>query len=283
MNVADTNLSYRWAIVFASALILAVSMGAIVNGISAFVVPMQEAYGWQRGDVAFINFSGIMGMALGGMVMGPQADRRGARPVVVFGSVVLGLCYLAASAVTELWQLYLLFFLGGFFGAAAIFSPVMATVGNWFIAGAGTAIGIVSAGQALGQGGVPFVSALLIEAIGIRGALAATGAVMLAVLLPLATMLRPAPAPQPHAGPAGTAADESYLPTNVVIATLSAAIILCCTCMSVPLMHLVPLIQDRGFSPTRPAASSSSCCSWRSAEGWPSACSPTASGRCRPT
>ena len=30
---------------------------------------------------------------------------------------------------------------------------------------------------------------------------------------------------------------------------MSAAVILCCTCMSVPLMHLVPLIQDVGFPP----------------------------------
>ena len=30
---------------------------------------------------------------------------------------------------------------------------------------------------------------------------------------------------------------------------MSAAILLCCTCMSVPLMHLVPLIQDCGFAP----------------------------------
>lgn len=128
-------------------------MGAIINGILAFIVPMQEAYGWQRGEVTLINFSGILGLAFGGLVMGAQADRRGARPVVLFGVIVLGLSFLAASFATSLWQLYLLFFLAGFFGAGAIFSPVLAVVGNWFYVGAGMAIGIVSAGQALGQGG----------------------------------------------------------------------------------------------------------------------------------
>jgi MFS family permease len=33
-----------------------------------------------------------------------------------------------------------------------------------------------------------------------------------------------------------------------VIIRMSIATILCCSCMSVPLMHLVPLIQDRGFA-----------------------------------
>ena len=69
----------------------------------------------------------------------------------MLGVVVLGLGYLAASLMTALWQFYLLFFIVGFFGAGAIFPPVMAAVGNWFHVGAGMAIGIASAGQALGQ------------------------------------------------------------------------------------------------------------------------------------
>ena len=60
----------------------------------------------------------------------------------------------------------------------------MAAVGNWFQIGVGTAIGIASAGQALGQGGVPFVSSLLIGTYGISGAFGATGALMLAGLVP---------------------------------------------------------------------------------------------------
>lgn len=245
----DQQPAYRWIIVSASALILAISMGAIVNGMSAFIVPMQDGFGWKRGDIALINFAGIMGLAFGGLVMGPLADRKGARPVVLFGVCVLGACYLAASAATSLWQYYLLFFLAGFFGAGAIFPPVMAVVGNWFYVGAGVAIGIASAGQALGQGAVPFVSSLLIEGVGISGAFAAIGGFMLATLVPLSFLLRqPPPVGSVQRG-INAAEENPEIPTNVVIATLSAAIILCCICMSVPLMHLVPLIQDRGFAP----------------------------------
>ena len=104
MDTSDGQPAYRWVIVAASALILAVSMGATVNGLSAFIVPMQDAFGWQRGDITLINFSGIMGLALGGLVMGPLADRKGTRPVVLGGVIVLGLSYLAASQVTSLWQ-----------------------------------------------------------------------------------------------------------------------------------------------------------------------------------
>ncbi len=242
---------YRWVIVIASALILAISMGGIVNGMSAFVVPMEQAYGWQRGEVALINFSGIMGLAFGSMFMGCQADKRGTRPVVLFGVTVLGLCYLASSYLTVLWQYYVVFFIAGFFGAAALFPPIMAAVGNWFATGAGLAIGIASAGQALGQGGIPFISSLMIERFGINGALSMTGGIMLVLVLPLAMLLRQPPR-MSAVGPGvaqSASGEESFLPFRAVVTRMSIAILFCCTCMSVPLMHLVPLVQDRGYAP----------------------------------
>jgi len=249
MRPVEELPAYRWTIVAASALILAVAMGTIVNGLSAFVVPMQQLHGWDRGDIALINVAGLFGLAFGGLVMGPLADRKGTRPVILFGSAVLGLCYLAASLATALWQYYALIFLAGFFGAAAIFSPIMATVGNWFPVGAGLAIGIVAAGQALGQGGVPFLSAIMIEKFGVGSTFGATGAAMLAILVPLALLLRPPPERSGGAQSADARSEKDYPPAKIVVPTMSAAILLCCTCMSVPLMHLVPLIQDRGFAP----------------------------------
>lgn len=240
--------AYRWAIVSAAALILAIAMGAIVNGMSAFIVPMQEAHGWARGDISLINVAGIVGLAVGGLIMGTLADRLGTRPVVLFGAVVLGLCYLLASFANELWQYYALIFAAGFFGAGAIFPPLMAAVGNWFPVGAGLAIGIASAGQALGQGAVPFVSSFLIQGLGIDGAFAVSGIVMLVALVPLALLLRPSPAFHLQPSQAARAATPEYPPLGLVVSTLCVAVLLCCTCMSVPLMHLVPLVQDRGFA-----------------------------------
>lgn len=240
---------HRWVVVSTSALIMAISMGTIVNGMSAFVVPMQEAYGWLRADISLINVAGIIGLAVGGLVMGPLADRHGARTLVFLGSIVLGLSYLAASLASELWHYYLLIFIAGFFGAAAIFSPVMATVGNWFPVGAGLAIGIASAGQALGQGGVPFLSSILIQRFGIEATLAISGVTMLVLLVPLSLLLRPAPGAADRSQAVGQpTSSDGYPAFNTVVPALSVAVILCCTCMSVPLMHLVPLIQDRGFA-----------------------------------
>lgn len=246
IDSTDREPAYRWVIVFAAAIMLGVAMGQLVNGLSAFFIPLELEFGWQRGAIAFINTAGLLGLAFGGILMGLIADRANIRVIALFGAVVLGLCVLAASWADTLWQLYLLFFIAGAFGGGSLFAPIIALVGNWFRTGAGLAIGIASAGQAMGQGGVPFGTAFLIDALGWRGAFTALGIITLAALTALALLMRQPP--RLSGGGAASLEDEAPLPVPVVVVWLSAAVLLCCTCMSVPLMHLMPLIQGRGIS-----------------------------------
>ena len=245
---------YRWVIVSASALMLALSMGMIVNGTSVFFTPLFEEFGWQRGAVSLINTSGLVGLAIGGIFMGRIADKAPIRWVILFGATVIGLCMLGASQADVLWQFYLLFFIAGFLGASALFVPLIANVGNWFKTGAGLALGIASAGQALGQGGMPYVLALLIGALGWRDALMSVGVTMLVLLISLAMLIKQPPKISTGLDAGSTdnslidGADTTLIPPNTLAVWLGSAAILCCICMSVPLMHLVPLMQDRGLS-----------------------------------
>jgi MFS family permease len=231
---------WRWVIVAGVATMLAVAMGQLVNGLSVFFIPLEQEFGWPRGAVALINSAGLIGLAVGGIVMGSFADRAPIRRVALLGAAAVGGCVLLAAAAQEPWQFYLLFFVAGLFGAG-LFAPLIALVGAWFPTGAGLAIGIASAGQAVGQGGVPFGTAFLIESLGWRGAFLAQGAITLALLVPLALLMRAPPRPAP--GVATRPEPPPLLPAGVVTAWLSVAVLLCCTCMAVPLMHLVPLIQ----------------------------------------
>ncbi|MCO6419091.1 MFS transporter [Siccirubricoccus sp. KC 17139] len=235
----------RWIIVGAVAVLLAIAMGQLVNGLSVFFVPLELEFGWPRGAIALINSAGLVGLALGGILMGMVADRAGVRRVALAGAGAVGLCVLLAAGASQLWQFYLLFFLAGLLGAG-LFAPLLSLVGNWFPAGAGLAIGIASAGQAVGQGGVPFATAFLIEAVGWRQAFLVQGAVSLAVMLPLALLMREPP--RPARGQAGAVAAAPPLPPWVAVPWLSLAVIGCCTCMAVPLMHLVPLIHGHHIS-----------------------------------
>lgn len=243
--------AYRWVILAAVSVSLAVAMGQLVSGHSVYFIPLEKEFGWARGDVSLINTIGLIGVAIGGIVVGHVADRLGTRLVALCAAVAFGVCVLLTSMATALWQFYLLFGIAGFFGGGALFAPLIALAGNWFRNAAGMAIGIASAGQAVGQGGVPFGTTFLIEAFGWRGALLTQGLVSLAVLVPLALLLREPPW---HGTAAGVAAPPPSapppLPASVAVPWLSLAVLGCCTCMAVPLMHLVPLIQGCGISAT---------------------------------
>lgn len=236
--------TYKWVIVGSVAAMLAIAMGQLVNGLSVFFIPLEAEFAWTRGSIALINSAGLVGLALGGVVMGVVADRTRIANVALAGATVVGLCVVLAAGAEQLWHFYVLFFVAGVFGAG-LFAPLIALVGSWFPVGAGLAIGIASAGQALGQGGVPFATAFLIEAYGWRYAFIGQGAFSLAVMVPLALLMKEPPRPVQAAGRA-----EPPVPLSpaAVVVWLSAAVILCCTTMSVPLMHLVPLMQGHHIS-----------------------------------
>lgn len=238
--------AFRWTILCISTVILAVTMGQLVNGLSVYFVPLETEFGWSRGDIALVNTFGLIGLALGSIVMGFATERYGIRPVATMGIAATGLTTILASQSGHLWQLYVAYFLAGFFGGGALSAPLMALVGNWFQRGAGLAIGIASAGQAFGQGSIPFFGAILIDAFGWRGAMLAQGLIVGVILLPLGFFLTD----RKIEGTSEILNNEtpSGLPNWVITTWLSIAVVLCCICMSVPLMHLVPLIQGHGFS-----------------------------------
>ncbi len=247
-STSEQDQPYRWVILLASASILALVLGQLVNGLSVYFVPLETSEGWSRADIALINSIGLLGLAVGSLVMGFAVERFGVRKVVLLGITVTGLATLAASRATSLWHFYSLFFFAGALGGGSISAPLMALVGCWFTRGAGLALGIAAAGQAVGQGGMPFTGALLIEALGWRGAMAAQGIGTIVILIPLALLLRDAPI----AASDRRLADQtpSGLPNTMIVAWMSLAVVFCCTCMAVPLMHLVPLMQGRDIAAT---------------------------------
>lgn len=228
-----------WFAVGTAAAMLAVIMGTLVNGLTAFFVPMEDAEGWARADVASINSFGLIGLAFGSVVMGYVADRLSIRAICLLAASTMGVCLILASQARSPWMLSALFFLAGALGGGTLFAPIFAHVGNLFPRAAGVAIGVAAAGQAVGQGGVPFLAAYLIESFGWRSAMLALGCGSLAVLLPLASGMREAPA----AG-AVVSCREPQLRPGLAVPLLAAAVFFCCTCMAVPLMHLMPLIQS---------------------------------------
>ena len=226
---------------------LAVAMGQLVNGLSAFFEPLEAELGWSRSEIALINTAGLIGLALGGIVMGLLADRVRIRIVSLSGAIVTGASTIAAAQSNSLAEFYVIFFLAGAFGGGALFAPLFALVGGWFRTGAGLAIGIVAAGQAVGQGGIPLLNTVLIQTFGWREAFVVSGCAALVVLVTMALLLKEPPRAPGHIATRPSAAQPS-ISLTVSIPLLSAATLFCCSLMAVPLMHLMPLIQGCGIA-----------------------------------
>jgi MFS family permease len=238
------SLSARWrrVLVVAGATAgMAVGFGALAL-ISVFMRPLESEFGWSRAETSLAYAIATVGMAIGGLVWGWVSDRVDIRVLIAIGGTGMALPLLAMGMVNSLWQLYLAHLVLSGLGFAVLYAPLLTATGEWFERQRGLAVGIVTAGGALGQGVLPFLSNLLIDQLGWRLAFASVGLAMsstLVLTLPFVT--------RPEAAKA-TSMAAVYRATHqqsrerLQLATLALAAFLCCACMGVPLVHLASFV-----------------------------------------
>ena len=221
---------------------VAMAFGA-VGTVAVFLQPIAAEFAWPRADVAAAYSVATMATGLGGIAMGHFADRLPVRRVTLFGALVPGIAFMLLSGLQSTPTLYVLHAVMGLVGIGAIMAPLNRLASLWLARNPGLAIGIVSAGGAAGQGLVPYFARYLIVTEGWRQAYWILGLLFIAVMVPLAFLLRDAPGcGKCAAPPAGGGPSAARL-----LALLSLAALLCCVCMGTPLVHVVTLGSDRGL------------------------------------
>ena len=239
--------AYGWVMVFVVFLLSALAFGAL-GSISVFLKPLVTEFGWSRGQTSFgytvISFSS----AVFGVLWGYIADRFGTRWFGLIAAFAMSGSLFALSQQASILQFYGLYFLFGAFGNAMVTSPLFANVGFWFTHKPGLALGITASGGAVGQAVVPYLCALSLEQYGWQTTYMFSAACYLALALPVALLIRESPSREQARLQMVDEVRTFPLSEREVIVWISVAIIFCCTCMSVPIVHLVPLLTDSGFS-----------------------------------
>jgi MFS family permease len=239
--------AYGWVMVFVVFLLSALAFGAL-GSISVFLKPLVTEFGWSRGQTSFgytvISFSS----AVFGVLWGYIADRFGTRWFGLIAAFAMSGSLFALSQQASILQFYGLYFLFGAFGNAMVTSPLFANVGFWFTHKPGLALGITASGGAVGQAVVPYLCALSLEQYGWQTTYMLSAACYLALALPVALLIRESPSREQARQQMVDEVRTFPLSEREVIMWISVAIIFCCTCMSVPIVHLVPLLTDSGFS-----------------------------------
>jgi MFS family permease len=151
----------------------------LIGPLSMMLAPMTKEFGWNRFQFGWAPSAFMWAGALAAPLVGRLIDRRGARPVILAGTGLLGLLSLAlAHQTASLWFFYLLYALVGVFGAIGIgYSKI---IGSLFTQHRGKAMAVITAFSSIIASIFPQISLQLLRAFGWRGIFTGYGIVILA-------------------------------------------------------------------------------------------------------
>jgi len=270
------NIFYGWWVVLASAAGLSVHFGPVITmSFGIFIKPSSQEFGWGRADISLAFTFATLAIVILQPVTGLLIDRVGARRVILPGAALLGCSVMAISLSTaDLWFYYLLFTITGVVGTASNPVSYSKIVAGWFDRRRGLALALAVTGSSLATIIWPKTAQLLISGYGWRTAYLVMGAVMIAVAVPAITLwLRDKPEdmglridglPETEPNPAGD--DESTNSQGLsfrearrtaVFWLMISAFALVSFSFHGTLIHLVPMLTDRGISPGVAASATS--------------------------
>jgi MFS family permease len=231
---------YGWVMVALGALMTCVAVGAMFS-LAVFLEPMTRDTGWSRTAISSAMTLNFLAMGVAGFGWGALSDRFGPRPVVLIGSVLLGLGLAAASRATS--ELAFVLAYGVLVGVAAgsFFAPMISAVMSWFERHRSLAVSLVSVGIGVAPLTLSPFAAWLVSWTDWRSAQLIIAILAWALLVPAAFFVRPAPR-TPEAGvdaaqgPSGNVAEALRSPQFIVLALTFFA---CCAAHSGPIFHTI--------------------------------------------
>jgi MFS family permease len=158
------NRVMPWVVAVAGLVVLMVSNGLIISGITAFDEALIAEFGWARGDLKFRDLITLLLTGLVAPFIGVLIDRLGVRLLLITGAVLLSGAYFAYGMVTSLTQIYLIHLVFAAVLVACGLNVAVIMVSRWFVRHRGSAIGIALVGTSLG--GVffpPLITRLIAE------------------------------------------------------------------------------------------------------------------------
>jgi MFS family permease len=217
---------------------------------------LQADFGVSRAQAASLYTLTMISFAIGGIVTGRIADRRGVTAAVSAGALALGAGYIT-SVLTHSFYVFALcqgVLIG--FGSSATFAPLMADISHFFQRRRGIAVAICASGNYLGGAAWPPLLQHFIAADGWRVVHLGVGVFCLAALPCLAIFLRRKTAAgalanavtQSQSGLMNSGLSRGALQGLLIVAGFS-----CCVAMSMPQVHIVAYCGDLGYGPARGA------------------------------
>ena len=184
-RLLPSNFYYGWAIVFACAALLFVSVGVGYYGLAVYLGPLRELHGWSNFEVSLATGMYFAFSGLSSAIIGPQIDRHGARRWMIPGLLLIGLASVSIGHVNSLWQLYAAYICLAIGSGMSAGVAINATLARWFLHRRAWAMAVSSTGVSLGGAVLTPLNTTLIEKFGLDIATPVMGGLILIVGIPI--------------------------------------------------------------------------------------------------
>lgn len=216
---------YPWLMAVMGMLVLLVSNGLTITGLTAFDESLLKEFGWTRSE---LKLRDLITLVLAGWMspfMGALIDRVGPRKLILGGLALLAALYFAYAHVHSLAHLYWIHVGFAAVLVAAGLNVAVIFVSQWFVTHRGTAIGIALVGTSLGGMVFPKLGVHLMQSMDWRAAFLWETAVPVAFLV-IAFLFARSPRPggiQPWGADKAAADAISGKPVTTQLADLGYA------------------------------------------------------------
>ena len=192
-SLARRNIHYSWVVIAVTFLTMLVTAAA-VGAPGVLIVPLEKEFGWETEQIATAFSIRLLLFGFMGPFAAAFMNYFGVRKVVCVALVLITAGLFASLAMTEIWQLILLWGVVVGFGTGLTAMVLGATVAaRWFTARRGLALGMLTASSATGQLAFMPLMASLSENYGWRTAIMLICALLLIAVTAVFFLMRDRP------------------------------------------------------------------------------------------
>jgi MFS family permease len=267
------KIFYGWFVVGGAFVGLASGWSALFFTFGTFIQPLQDTFGWQRGQIS-VGFSIVsLTAVLASPFLGMLVDRYGVRRILLPSVAMLGLVIASAYALTaNIWHFYAIWLGVALLGAGTSPLSYSRLIVKWFHRRLGLALGIGLAGVGVGSALLPQVVQAITAAYSWREGYLGLGVIVLLLSFPILYLFV---RDDPQDMGLQRDGDTDTMPTTLTGAISESGFTvqestgrrsfwlmiglftMVGLITSAIIAHLIPLMIDRGASPGQAAAAQS--------------------------
>lgn len=186
-TVRRGKLFYGWWVVLTAGLGLGLGYAPIVvYSFGVFLKPLVREFHSSRASISLAFTLANLANAISSPLAGQSADRFGPKRVILLASSVFGIVLISSLLASPvLWKLYVFYVVLGIAGSGPAPVPYSKVISNWFDKRRGLALGLTMFGLGSGAIVIPLLAQRVIATLGWRGAYAIIGLLVVVVSVPV--------------------------------------------------------------------------------------------------